>query len=225
MEYISEDKMKPRDLKTTFNLIASNYKKKPIGEGRFLHSFTPKNTNKIYQFEANGTNEIIEGEYYNVGYREKNGLNIVDPSFLSKSSHVDKRFSYLFSLKMSEEKHEENKEKNDARVHHSATSGYYWGKKYAWREFGLAIPHDVFLEYLKHINHPNIPCQTIDPNKPFVTNNVSTAYLEEGIKEAIEKLIESAEKTGNGPYFRSPLYFKGERKFVIKGIASITDKK
>ncbi|WPU33921.1 hypothetical protein SIO17_09500 [Pseudoalteromonas piscicida] len=41
-----------------------------IGEGRFLHTFKPKTTNTLYQFEANGVAEMEEGERYNIGFRE-----------------------------------------------------------------------------------------------------------------------------------------------------------
>lgn len=217
--------MKPRYLKTTPDVIASNYKKSPLGEGRFLHSFTPKSTDKIYQFEGSGADEITEGEHYNIGYYEKDGLNIIEPNYLSKASHTNKYISYLFALKESEESHSINKEKNDTRVHHSAESGYYWGKKYAWREFGTVISQNAFYKYLENINHTTIPCQTINPHLPFKANEDSIAYLEEGLKTAMDDLIETAEKINEGPYYKSPLYFNGEKNFKINGIKSITDKK
>lgn len=44
--------MKSRDLKTIHDLIATNYQKLDLGNGRFLHTFQPATTDTTYQFEV-----------------------------------------------------------------------------------------------------------------------------------------------------------------------------
>lgn len=213
--------MKSRDLKTIYDLIVSDYKIIAKGDGKFIHSFKPATTNTLYQFEANGTPEVIEGERYNIGYYEdEHGSKIIDTSCLSKNTEVNPVLSYLYATKLSEGKHEINKQKNDDRVSHSATDGYYWGKKYAWREFGLAISKDAFYAYLEEIKHPQVEWITSNPAMGF-SNEPSTAYKEDGLADAIHELIASAVKATKVRY-KSALYSK---QFSIKGIEAITDKK
>lgn len=213
--------MKSRDLKTIHDLIVSDYKIVPKGDGKFIHTFKPATTNTLYQFEANGTPEVIEGGRYNIGYYEdKHGNKIIDTSCLSRNTEVNPMLSYLYATKLSEGKHEINKGKNDDRVSHTAKDGYYWGKKYAWREFGLVISKDAFYAYLEEINHPNVACITSNPELGFI-NEPSTAYKEDGLADAVYALIASAVKETK-VRFKSPLYSK---QFVIRGIEAITDKK
>ncbi|WP_394209517.1 hypothetical protein [Enterovibrio calviensis] len=213
--------MKARDLKTIYDLIVTEYKMVHLGEGRFLHTFKPKTTNTIYQFEANGTPEMEENARYNIGYRDgKDGQRIIDLSCISKSDSVNPMLSYLYSQEFSKERHNVNKAKNDDRVTHGAKDGYYWGKKYAWREFGLVISKDAFYAYLEQIGHPKVPCTTANPAMAF-SNDPSTAYKEEGLAEAMELLITTAEKKTKALY-SSPHYNK---RFNIRGVDAITDKK
>lgn len=217
--------MKSRNLKTIYDLIAANYNKTQLPNGKFLHTFTPSTTNTVYEFEANSADEIVVGEHYNIGFNEVGGKKIVDLSCLSVATRHNKFLSYTFAIAMSENNHTSNKKKNDQRVTHSATSGYYWGKKYAWREFGLVLPQQVFYKYLALINHPAVACQTVEPSSPFKNNQPSIAYLETGIQTAIDNLIDSAVRVGNGTFYISHLYDSGNTKFTIKGINAITDKK
>jgi hypothetical protein len=213
--------MKSRALKTIHDLIVSDYKIEPIGNGKYIHSFKPSTTRTIYQFEANGTPEVVEGERYNIGYYvDEHGNKIIDISCLSKNTEVNPKLSYLYAKKISEGKHDVNKAKNDGRVNHTAQDGYYWGKKYAWREFGLVISKDAFFAYLKEINHPKVQCFTRNPDMVF-GNEPSTAYKEEGLADAVNELISSAVKVTK-VRFKSPKYSK---QFVILGIEAITDKK
>lgn len=217
--------MKSRNLKTIYNLIAANYTKTLQPNGKFLHTFTPSTTNTIYQFEANSADEIVVGEHYNIGFNEIGGNKVVDLSCLSIATNHNKFLSYSFAIAMSKNNHTSNKNKNDQRVTHKAPNGYYWGKKYAWREFGLVLPQKAFHNYLEFINHPSVACQTIEPNSQFQNNQPSIAYLEDGIQDAIDNLIDSAVRVGNGTFYKSPLYDSGNTKFTIKGINAITDKK
>jgi hypothetical protein len=212
--------MKSRDLFTTPNLIASNYTITKLEDGKYLHRFTPQSTPKVYEFEANATPVIEEGERYNIGYIvDANGRNIVEVSTLSKASLVNPMFSFMAAKNLAQETYAAEKAKNEQRVSYSADDAYYWGKKYAWRMFGTAIPKNAFFEYLKEINHPSVPCITSDPDLPY--GNESIAYKEEGLQEAVMNLIASAVKVSSS-YYQSPLYSK---KFSIKGINAITDKK
>ncbi|WP_045459893.1 hypothetical protein [Vibrio hyugaensis] len=214
--------MKSRDLNTIHDLIVSNYRIEAIGGGKFLHSFTPATTPTVYKFIANGAPEVEEGQRYNIGYFvDEEDNRIVDLSALSKNTEVNPIISLLFAKEESKGKHAINKGKNDERVKHDVEDGYYWGKKYAWREYGLVVPKQVFYDYLKEIEHPHIECETINPDLPFTANEKSIAYLDDGLAEAIEALIDSAEKVTKTLY-KSPLF---SRRFTIRGIAAITDKK
>lgn len=213
--------MKSRDLITKHDVIASNYKISPLKGGKYLHTFTPATTTTIYQFEANSSPIVTNGERYNIAYSvDEFGNNIVDISTMSKTSQVDPIISYMAAKQAALEIHSIEKAKNDQRVKHFASDGYYWGKKYAWRRFGLAISSPAFHSYLEEIKHPSIPCKTQNPDLPY-QNEDSIAYRENGLEETIEKLISTAKRVG-GPYFKSPLYSK---KFQIKGINALTDKK
>lgn len=213
--------MKSRKLKTIHDLIISNYEIHAVGDGKFIHSFKPATTNTRYQFEASGTPEVIEGERYNIGYHEDdNGNKIVDISCLSRSDEINPRLSYLYAMELSKKRGIVNKYKNNDRVNPTVQDGYYWGKKYAWREFGLVISKDAFHSYLQEINHPKIQCIISNPDMSF-SNESSIAYREAGLEDAIRELIESAEKVTK-VHFKSRLYSK---RFIIKGIEAITDKK
>ncbi|MBU9818311.1 hypothetical protein J1782_00155, partial [Rahnella sp. BCC 1045] len=202
------------------DLIASNYTVTSIGGGRFNHSFTPSTTTTVYEFEANSGNYIVEGERYNIGYEVINGKNIVDTDCISKTSVINKYLSYAVAQHEALNNHDINKDKNDTRVIHTAQGGYYWGKKYAWREFGMCLPKEVFHEYLKFIGHPTVACQTVTPGYPVGDDSI--AYLETGLEKAIEDLIDTAAIIRSGPYFRSPLYNPTPtKKFSIKGIDAI----
>lgn len=214
--------MKSRDLNTIQDLIVTNYTISANGDGKFTHTFTPENTDTIYTFIANGTPELEEGEHYSIGFHiDDNGKKIVDLSCVAKNQGVNPMLSYLFAQQEALDKHTVNKEKNDTRVTHKAEDGYYWGKKYAWREFGMAIPQGAFHAYLEQIGHPAVPCITINPDLPYSNNDHSIAYKEEGLAQAIEALIASAVKVTPARY-ESPLYAK---RFMIKPISAVTDKK
>ncbi|WCM86805.1 hypothetical protein [Acidovorax sp. NCPPB 3576] len=213
--------MKPRDLHTIHNLIVTNYTIVQQPSGSYLHKFTPATTATVYQFEGASTPRVVDGKHYNIGFRpDRNGLNIVDTAFISEISEVDPAISHAVAQKVSAENYAIEKVNNDRRVTPKGkVTGYYWGKKYAWRVFGLAISQNAFDEYLKEIGHPTVPCTTYEPDKPF-GNTQSIAYAEEGLEGAMKNLITLATKKGS--YYTSPLYSK---KFAIKGINAITDKK
>lgn len=213
--------MKSRELFTIHDLIASNYTITKLASGKYLHQFTPATTTTIYEFEANATPVVTEGERYNIGYTvDAAGRNIIDLSVLSPTSQVNPMLSFLAAQHIAGGNRVIEKAKNDQRVSHSATDGYYWGKKYAWRMFGTVIAKGAFFEYLNEIGHPSVPCLTRDPDQPY-SNDKSTAYAEHGLEDAMRNLIASAVKT-SAAYFKSPLYSK---KFTIKGINALTDKK
>ena len=215
-----EKYMKSRELLTIHDLIASNYEITKLASGRYLHQFTTATTDTIYEFEANATPVVIEGERYNIGYTVKRGRNIIDISALSLTSQVNPMLSFLAAQHIARGNYATEKAKNDQRVTHSATDGYYWGKKYAWRMFGTVIAKNAFFNYLTEIGHSSVPCITRDPDLPY-SNEESIAYAENGLEDAVKNLITSATKTTSA-YFSSPLYSK---KFAIKGINAITDKK
>ena len=213
--------MKSRDLFTIHDLIASNYTITKLASGNYLHKFTPATTATVYEFEANATPVVVEGERYNIGYTvDAKGRNIIDLSALSLTSQVNPMLSFLAAQQVAKGNYACEKAKNDQRVTHSAKDGYYWGKKYAWRMFGTVIAKEAFFQYLDEIGHPSVPCITRDPDLPY-SNDQSTAYKEDGLEEAMRNLIVSATKA-SAAYFKSPLYSK---KFTIKGINAITDKK
>jgi len=213
--------MKSRELFTIHDLIASNYTISQIKNGKFLHSFTPKTTNTVYEIEGNSAPLIEEGERYNIGFStDENGRNILELSALSKTAEVNPFFSYAFAQQLARENKPSEKAKNDQRVTHQAKDGYYWGKKYAWRMFGAVISKDAFYKYMQEINHPTVPCVTNNPDLPY-DNQPSTAYKEQGLEEAMRNLISSAVQVSPA-YYKSPLY---SRKLSIKGVKAITDKK
>ena len=212
--------MKSRELNTVHNLIATDYILDPIGEGKFRHSFHPKRTDTVYEFIANGAPEVEEGQSYNIGFFiDEEGRNIIDPSCLSKNSEVNPKLSYLFAMEFSKNKGVINKQKNDERVQYDDSQGYYWGPKYAWREYGLVIAQSAFRSYIEEINHPKINCVITNPDNLAQTTN-TVAYADVGLKEAISELIESANKVTKAQY-KSPLYSK---RFSIVGIEAIKDK-
>lgn len=124
--------MKSRDLFTIHDLIASNYTITKLACGMYHHQFTPATTATVYEFEANATPVIVEGERYNIGYSvDDAGRNIIDLSALSLTSQVNPMLSFLAAQHIAAGNHAIEKAKNDQRVTHAATDGYYWGKKYA----------------------------------------------------------------------------------------------
>lgn len=214
--------MKSRELNTIQDLIVSNYKITSNGDGKFTHTFTPESTDTVYTFTANGTPELEIGEHYSIGFHiDDSGKKIVDLSCVAKNQGVNPTLSYLFAQQEAQDKHTINKEKNDTRVTHNMKDGYYWGKKYAWREFGMVIPKGAFHAYLKEIKHPTTTCVTVNPDLPYMNNDHSIAYKEDGLAKAIEELITSAVQVTSARY-ESPLYSK---RFMIKAISAITDKK
>ena len=214
--------MKSRDLNTTHDLIVSNYRISPTQGGKFRHTFTPKNTSTVYEFEANSAPLVKNGERYNIGYHvDSSGRNIVDVSALSKTSIVNPMFSFSVAQQLARQNRGAEKAKNDQRVSHSGKGGYYWGKKYAWRMFGTVIGKEAFYSYLEEIMHPSVPCITTNPDLPFSSRDSSTAFKEVGLEDAMRKLISSAVKV-SGAYYKSPLYSK---KFSVRGLNAITDKK
>jgi L-amino acid N-acyltransferase YncA len=213
--------MKSRDLFTTYDLIASNYTITSIAPGRYVHKFTPATTSTVYEFEANATPVIEEGQRYNVGYKvDSAGRNIVEQSALSKASEVNPALSYLAAKQIAKEKYSVEKAKNDQRVSHTAKDGYYLGTKYAYRMFGLAITRNTFDSYLTEIKHPSVPCTTSDPERSFA-NDQSIAYKEDGLQDAMDRLFDNPIKVTE-VFYKSPHYSK---RFSIRGINAITDKK
>jgi len=207
--------MKSRELHTTPVLIVTDYRVIPHKDGKSLHTFTPESTSTIYQFIANREPLLEEGQRYNVGYNTDKGVNWVDMSATAKADDVDKDKSYYVSKLLGKEICAAEKNKSDTRVKHKAKSGYYLGKKYAWRIYGMAVGRDTFDSYLVAIGHPTINCLTDD--------SPSIAYLEKGLLSAMDALISSAtHKDGNR--FSSPL-LPSKKWFQIKGLAAITDKK
>ena len=207
--------MKSRELFTTPVLIVTNYQIVSHPGGKFLHSFTPENTNTVYQFIANQEPILEEGQRYNIGFTVDGGVNWVDISATAKADDVDQHKSHYVARLLGEEKRAVETQKSDERVQHSATDGHYLGRKYAWRIYGMAVARDTFDSYLADINHPSVPC--------FTEGSASTAYKEEGLAVAMDALIQTATRV-NGNRFQSPL-LPSKQWFQIKGIAAITDKK
>lgn len=207
--------MKSRELLTTPVLIVTNYRIEPDPSGKFLHSFTPENTNTIYQFRANQEPVLEEGQRYNIGFSVEDGLNWVDVSATAKADDVDQHKSHYVARLLGEEKRAVETQKSNDRVQHYATDGYYLGKKYAWRIYGMAVARDTFDAYLADINHPCVSC--------FTEGSSSTAYKEDGLDAAMHELIQTATRV-SGNRFKSPL-LPSKKWFQIKGISAITDKK
>ena len=212
--------LKSRNLYTIHDLIISNYTITAIGNGKFKHSFTPKTTNTVYEFEGNNSPIVEEGERYNIGYNVVNGKNIIEQSALSKTTEVNPIFSFMYAQQLANENKILEKDKNETRVSYNTNNGYYWGKKYAWRMFGSVISKAAFYKYMDESNHPSIPCIINNPDLPY-KNEESIAYKEEGLEEKIRNLISTAVLSGQ-VYYKSPLYSK---RFSIRGIKAITDKK
>lgn len=213
--------MRGRHLLTAYDVIVNNYNVEEMENGLYLHSFTTKTTGNRYEYEGKRIPIVEEGERYNIGYEKLNGRNIIALNSLSKTSDINKDISYSYAKKIASEDLSKNKKKNDERVTYDAKDGYYWGKKYAWRAYGgIVIAKEAFYRYLDEINHPSVPCITDDPDKPYY-GNTSKAYKDEGLKERLDELIETAEQHGKRLY-KSHLYSKS---FIIKGIKAISDKK
>jgi hypothetical protein len=213
--------MKSRNLRTHHDVIISGYTISPLSTGKYLHQFTPATTDTVYQFEANSAPVLVNGDRYNIGFTlQPDGRRVVEPSAMGKADSVNKTLSLLAAKQQSSDDLAENKAKNDQRVTHRAKDGYYWGKKYAWRRFGLMMAEGAFLAYLKEIGHPSVPCITSNPDLAFPSNDPSIAFKDDGLEEVVDALIESAERVGQ--YFKSPLFTK---KFQIRPIPSITDKR
>lgn len=212
--------MKSRDLNTIHDLIVTDYTITKLGPSRYRHSFHPATTSTIYELEDNATPLLKEGHRYNIGFTaDKAGRNIVDRSAISPTDMVNPVLSYAAARSYSLGIEATNKENNETRVTHAPTRGYYWGKKYAWRRYGLVIARNAFDQYLEEIGHPSIPCQTQDPDAGF--SSPSIAYADAGLEAAIDNLISTAVPAGDR-YFKSPHYSK---KFSIRGLSAITDKK
>lgn len=207
--------MKSRELHTTPVVVVTNYRIAPHCGGKFLHSFTPESTNTTYQFVANQEPLLEDGERYSFGYTVDSAVKWVDTSAIAKAESVDPDASFYVARVLGVELREVESRKSDERVAHTAQNGYYLGKKYAWRIYGMALPRDVFDLYLEHIGHPCVPCLT--------DGSRSVAYLEEGLASSIERLRTSLVRVANNR-FKSSLV--PQRKwFRIKGISAITDKK
>lgn len=212
--------MKSRDLNTIHDLIVTDYKVDKLGPSLYRHSFHPATTATIYEFEDNATPLLKEGHHYNIGFTvDAAGKNIVDRAAISPTDMVNPALSYAAAHSFSMGIAATNKENNDTRVTHARVEGYYWGKKYAWRRYGLVIGRNAFDQYLGEIGHPSIDCQTQDPDAGFP--NASIAYADAGLEAAIDRLIGTAVPSGDR-YFKSPHYSK---KFSIRGLSAITDKK
>jgi len=213
--------MKARALFTRHDVVISNYRISQIGPKEFLHQFETKTTGTSYEFTTtNSALIIVEGERYNIGFEEQGGKNIVEPSALSKGANVNPIISLMAAKQISKENDVVNRNKNNTRVKHSAIDGYYWGKKYAWRQFGLVVSKGAFYAYLAEIGHPKIDCTTSNPDMPYA-NEPSVAFKDDGLEAAIDELIYNAVPAGSR-YYTSPRYSK---KFQIRGINAITDKK
>lgn len=209
--------MRARDFYTQYDVVVSNYKVIPNG-GKFIHQFTPRSTDTIYQFESTSkTPQVEEGCHYNIGFTEEKGIRRVDYSSLSKTDAVNPQMSLIAAIQCGKEIYTAEKEKNDARIRHSKKDGYYWIKKNAWRVFGMCIAKEKFYEYLAEIGHPTISCTVDNPPHP---PGQSIAYLEDGLEQAMEDLMGTAVKSGR--FYKSP---KFSSQFSIRGVNAITDKK
>ena len=167
---------------------------------------------------------LVDGDRYSVGFEVINGHNYVDVYSLGKAASFDKDLSYSVAKHFSDTKSGENQEKNDTRVSYAAgDEDYYWGRKYAWRQYGLVISRNAFDAYLEEIKHPAVNCVTSNPDLGVVgfTEN-SIAYADTGLEAAMDALIQTAVRVGAGQYFRSPHYSK---KFQIRAPSAISDKK
>jgi hypothetical protein len=209
--------MRGREWCTVYELIASNYRIIPSGSN-FVHQFTPKGTSTLYQVITTSRSPIVvEGDRYNLGYKEVDGIREVDISSLSNISKATPMLSFYAAIHTGREIYDIEKKKNDDRVIHGAKVGVYWGKKYAWRVFGACIAKEAFYSYLEEIRHPAIQCTVDNPPHP---PGDSIAYLEDGLFDAMQLLMSTAVLQGR--FYKSPHYSK---QFAIKGLHAITDKK
>lgn len=214
--------MKSRNLYTIHDVIIRNYTVTAIPSGKFLHQFSPLTTDTLYQFETNSSDaELVDGDRYNIGFiTDASGRKVIEPSALGKADTANKLLSYSAAKHFSIDKLAENQGKNDTRVKHRATDGYYWGRKYAWRRFGLVIAKSAFYQYLEEIAHPFVRCKTVSEDVGIYSNDESIAFKEEGLEKAMDELIDTAVRVGR--YFKSPLYSK---KFQVRPVNAISDKK
>ncbi|MEZ5492870.1 MAG: hypothetical protein R3F50_21545 [Gammaproteobacteria bacterium] len=209
--------MKSRNLATTSVIIVTNYTIAKDPSGKYLHSFTPENTQTRYQFLANREPLLEEGERYNIGYEVVGGINWVDISAISKADEVQPRVSHYFARTVGEQIRSVETEKSNSRVIHNANDGPYLGKKYAWRVYGMAVARNTFDTYMDAIRHPSVSCVT--------DGTPSIAYKDSGIDSAMDELIQSCIKVGHtGNRFSSTLLPK-KKWFQVKGLSAITDKK
>ncbi|BBD09352.1 hypothetical protein [Desulfovibrio ferrophilus] len=217
--------MRPRELHNCPGLIASNYKVSRVSAGSFQHEFTPKTTGTIYVvYTSSSAPVVVVGHSYNVGYvPQDNGKRLVDQNDIVEITDVDQLERVtLFEASLAEmgKIFDREKYKNDDRVKPHVHGGeYYWGKKYAWRVFGLLLGKGAFHAYLKEVGHPHIDCVVDNPDDRYPAGP-SFAYLENGLEDAIRSLIVTAVKEGQ--YYKSPLYSK---RFTIKPLGSLSDKK
>lgn len=207
--------MKSRNLLTTPVLIVTNYQITHHSGGKYLHTFTPENTNTVYQFVANQEPILESGQHYNIGYIVDAGLNWVDIAATAKADLVDREKSFYVAKILGKEARTIETQKSNERVQHQAKDGHYLGKKYAWRIYGMAIARDAFDTYLEDIKHPSVSC--------FTEGSPSIAYKEDGLDAAMDALRQSATRI-DGNRFKSPL-LSSKKWFQIKGISAITDKK
>ena len=209
--------MKSRELLTTPTIIISNYTIFPTQDGKFIHQFTPENTDTVYQFVANREPILINGERYNIGYRKIDGVNHVDVSAIAKADSVDPKVSHYFARHLGEQQRDVETRKSLERVVYTGVTGLYLGKKYAWRIYGEAFPRGVFDAYLEAINYPRINCTT--------EGTQSIAYKDEGLAEAMDSLVNSCIRINNSSNrFKSHL-IPTKKWFNVKAIAAITDRK
>lgn len=213
--------MKSRSLHTVHDVVVSNYAVTQLPSGKYRHRFTPATTDTLYEFEASDAPALTEGARYNVGYYvDEQGRNIVDTSTLLLVSEVNPKLSLAAARNNSQAIYADERKKNDERVTHRGSAGYYWGKKQAWRVFGLVIPKSAFYAYLDEIGHPTVECVVYDPGSGH-GHTKSIAYLENGLERAVEDLISTAVPAAKG-YYKSPRYSK---QFSIYGPEAMTDKK
>lgn len=207
--------MKSRELLTTPVLIVTNYRITPHASGKFLHTFKPETTDTVYQFVANQEPLLEAGHQYNIGYIVEDGINWVDTSATAKATDVDPDKSHYVARMLGEQIRSVETQKSRQRVVHEPAEGFYLGKKYAWRIYGMAVGRDTFDDYLEEIHHPSVPCYT--------EGTPSIAYREEGLAEAMDALIRSVRRK-SGNRFESPL-LPSKSWFNVKGLSAITDKK
>mgnify|MGYP001825383560 CR=1 FL=1 len=207
--------MKSRELKTTPEVIVTNYTFKLLPSGETLHRFTPQNTETVYQFFDSDEPRLKVGKAYSLGYLTVHGINWVDVTTIAPADKVNPYLSHRAARHLGELIREVETRKSNERVKQSATNGHYLGCKYAWRIYGMSVSDEAFSAYLDGIGHPSVSCTTL--------GTPSIAYKEEGLEAAIDALIDSCIRI-RGNRFRSPL-LPSKKHFKVKGIDAITDKK